>query len=156
MTLGGENSGISEELHIIFNTIVFNQVIIWFGKEEEEVEKIEKEDRGWRKGKDREKKKITVFAKEWFWNIPYTSFNSYGCLSSILNLSSIFFAIMPHWIMYVLNLSELWVLESLKSLNDYSPKCNEIILSYGKSELFLQCTKRQSLLENVKREKECK
>lgn len=57
MTLGGENSGISEGLHIIFNTIVFNQVIIWSGKEEEEVEKIEKEDRGWRKGKDREKKK---------------------------------------------------------------------------------------------------
>lgn len=31
------------------------------------------------------------------------------------------------------------------SINDYLPKCNEIILSYRKSELFVKCTKRQSI-----------
>ena len=77
MTFGGENSSVSEELHIIFNTIVFNQVIIWSGKEEEEVEKTEKEDKEAGEKKKTEKRKKLQY---WLKNdsgIFYTSFNSY-------------------------------------------------------------------------------
>lgn len=51
LTLGEENSDVSEELLIIFNTIVLNQ-IIWSGKEEEA-----RREGGWGGGARGEEKK---------------------------------------------------------------------------------------------------
>lgn len=115
------------------------------GKEVKEAEEEEQEERGEKEKEERKNyntgyRTILEYSTYLIWFMCGNSTSSKTllrfCYHAALDYSSLKF--------------EPWKLEPLKSLNDYSPKCNEIILYYEKL-TFLQYVKCQSLLENVKR-----